>query len=99
MLCSRSQSSRAGVEQVLLLLGERTRDPLETEVDRHAQRGERRAELVRDGRHQVVAQLLEAAQSRHVLEHHRGGHDPAALLVDGRRARQEAPLAVGRVRS
>ena len=38
---------------------------------RHAQRGQRRAELVRHGGDQVVLQLVEAHQARHVLEHDR----------------------------
>ena len=63
------------VEQVGLLLGERPGGLLEAQVDGHAQRGERRAELVRHGGDQVVLQLVEAAQARHVLEHH--GRRPA----------------------
>ncbi len=84
-----------GVEQVGLLFGERTCDAVDTEVDRHPQRGERRAELVRHRRHEVVSQLVEAAQPGHVLEHHGGRDDAAPLLVDGSRPRQEDPLAVG----
>ena len=55
-------------------------------MDRHAQRGERRAELVRDRGDQVVVQLVEAAQTRHVLQH------------DGRRRRRRPRLVVHRRR-
>ena len=55
-------------DKVRLLLVERPHRLLGAEVDRHPQRGERGAELVRHGGHQVVLQLVEAPQPGDVLQ-------------------------------
>ena len=52
--CSRSQSSRAAKSRSACLRVERPDRLLGAQVDRHAQRRQRRAELVRDRRHQIV---------------------------------------------
>jgi len=55
-------------EQEIGLLGrERTHDPVEAQVDGHAQRRQRRAKLVRHRRHHVGLELVETAQPGHVL--------------------------------
>ncbi len=78
------------LHQVELLLVERADALLGAEVDRHAQRGERRPELVRDGGDQVVLQLVEAEQAGHVLQDDGDAHEPRpASAVDRRGARQE----------
>jgi len=51
---------------------------------------------VRDGRDEIVLELVEAKESRRVLEDDGGARDRARLVVDGRRARQEDALAVRR---
>jgi hypothetical protein len=83
------------VDEIGLLLRERPDDLLGQQVDRHVQGRQRRAELVGHRRDQVVLQLFERQQPRHVLEDH-GRPDHVTLLgVDRRAARQEPALAVG----
>ena len=62
-----------------LLLGERPDRLLGAQVDRHAQRGERRAELVRHRGDQVVLELVEPHEARHVLEDDGRPRDAALL--------------------
>ncbi len=64
---------------------------------RHAQRRERRAELVRNRGHQIVFELVEPAQARHILEDHRRPLHAPLLGVDRRRSRQQPPLALRRL--
>ena len=90
MACSRSQSSRAACSRSACLAVSGPDRLLEAQVDRHAQRGERRAELVRHRGHQVVLQLVEAEQPGDVLEHHR---HPGHLA---RSRRRSASPAAGR---
>jgi hypothetical protein len=81
--------------EVGLLARERPDRLLGQQVHGHAQRGQRRAEFVRDGGDQIVAQLLEPAQPGHVLQHDRRGRDVAFLGVQRRGARQQRALTVG----
>ena len=86
-----------GVEQVGLLRRERADGLLETQVDGHAQRGERRAELVRDGGHEIVLELVEAAQARHVLHDDRQpGHLAPTRRGPGWRAAGESACPCAR---
>ena len=53
-------------------------------MHRHPHRGERRAELVGHGRHQIVLQLVEPQQPCHVLQHDGGAGHVALLGVERR---------------
>ena len=84
-------------EQEVALLGrERSDRLLGDQVQRHPQRRQRRAELVRHRGDQIVLQLVEAEQPRDVLEHDRRAGDGAVLAVDRRAARKQHALAFGR---
>ena len=83
----------SGVQQIGLAIAQRSDGAFHQDVDGHAQRSERRAELVRDGGDEVVLQLVEAEQARHVLQHDGGPDHPALLRVERSRARQEGAVA------
>ena len=85
MTCRRSQSSRAANSRSRLLRRQRPDHLLGAQVHGHAQRRQRRAELVRDRGHQIVLELVEAEQPGDVLEHDRRARDRAVLAVDRRR--------------
>ena len=83
-----------GEHQIGLLRGQRPDRLLGEQVDRHAQRGQRRAQLVRDRRDQIVAQLLEPMQPRDVLEHDRRADHVALFGIQRRGAGQQQALAI-----
>jgi hypothetical protein len=84
-----------GGDQIELSLVERAHGLLRQEVNGHPQAGERRPELVGHGGHQVVLQLVEAAEPGDVLEHHRHPQEPALVAGDGAGPGKEGPVPVG----
>jgi len=62
-------------EELDLLVRERARRPLGADADCHLERRQRGAELVRDRRDEIVTQLVDPDEPRHVLQHDRhAGH-------------------------
>ena len=60
--------------------------PLREHLDRHAQRGERRAELVGERRHEVLASALLIADVSHVLERENEARGRSIARVERRQA-------------
>ncbi len=88
----RSASWRAARSSSTCLGGERADDLLEQEVNRHLHAGERRLELVADGRDHVALQAVEQVKLGHVGQRDGGADQLVALGADRHDARQEVAL-------
>ena len=81
------QPLRAAVddrEEALLLVGELARLALPDHLEEAHHRGQRRAELVRDGGDEVVLQPVELALLRHLAQGPDAAEEPAAIVANGR---------------
>src|SRR5215472_2645896 len=84
------------MEQIGLLLGERTDQLLQAQMNRHAQGSQWSAKFMRDGRYEIVFQLVESPESRHILKNDSGANDPCARFTNWNGARQKISLSIGR---
>src|SRR5688572_9214641 len=81
------------MEQLGLLVGERSRHLLGAQMNRHAQRRKRRAKLVGDGGDNIIFKLFKTAQASDVLQDYSGADNHTPGLVDGATPRQKIAIA------
>ena len=82
-MCSRSLSSLRGVHQVSLLVGQRADFLFRQQVHDHPHAGERRLELVRYHRQQLVLHLVDLPKIGHIRQHDQSA-DQVLLLIQDR---------------